>query len=151
MNIYHIPFLRFSCAFGLVVIMTLSSCKTESISDNPTTTIPDDQTPVNTQIPKSPGTMVIPADNEMSAAKIELGKHLFFDKALSVDNSTSCASCHSPSAGLCDPTGLATSIGFGARVGTRNAPALANIGYFTAITWDGKFKSLEESISSDLQ
>ena len=88
--------------------------------------------------------MAEPADNPSTAAKIELGKHLFFDKALSVDGSTSCASCHSPAQGFSDPRGMNTSMGFGNRMGTRNAPALANIGYNTVITWDGKFKSLEE-------
>lgn len=144
MNIHPISILRFSSIVGIACAMTLSGCKTESVNDNPTAIKTEDPAPISTQIPKTPGMMIVPADNPMSDAKVELGRHLFFDKAMSVDNSTSCSSCHSPSVGLCDPTGLATSLGFGARVGTRNAPALANIGYFTSITWDGKFNTLEE-------
>ena len=37
---------------------------------------------------------VVPADNPMSAAKVELGRHLFYDQRLSADSSMSCATCH---------------------------------------------------------
>jgi len=37
---------------------------------------------------------VIPADNPMSAAKVELGRHLFYDKRMSVNGKQSCGSCH---------------------------------------------------------
>lgn len=144
MNIYHNPFLRLLSAAVIAASMSLSGCKTESVTDNPTTINPNDPAPISTLIPKTPGTISIPKDNQMTAEKIELGRHLFFEKTLSVDNSTSCASCHSPSVGLSDPIGLATSMGFGRRMGTRNAPALANVGYLTSITWDGKFNTLEE-------
>ena len=41
----------------------------------------------------------IPADNPMSAAKVELGRILFWDTRLSGNASTSCASCHAPQTG----------------------------------------------------
>src|SRR5580698_4346767 len=37
---------------------------------------------------------LVPADNPMSRAKAELGRYLFYDKRLSVNGSTSCATCH---------------------------------------------------------
>jgi cytochrome c peroxidase len=95
-------------------------------------------------IPKSPGTIIVPADNPMTAAKIDLGRHLFFDKSLSVDGTTSCSSCHDPSIGFADLRGMATSMGFSQRMGTRNAPTLTNVAYNAVFTWDGRFKSLEE-------
>src|SRR5690606_8988917 len=35
-----------------------------------------------------------PADNPMSEAKFELGRHLFYDTRLSANGNISCASCH---------------------------------------------------------
>jgi len=43
-----------------------------------------------------------PADNPYSAAKVELGRLLYFDKRLSADNSVSCATCHMPEKGFAD-------------------------------------------------
>jgi len=37
---------------------------------------------------------VVPADNPMTQAKVELGRHLFYEKRLSVNREQSCASCH---------------------------------------------------------
>ena len=97
--------------------------------------------PVNNTIPKSPDALVIPADNPMTAAKIELGRHLFYDKQLSVDGSTACASCHQVAHGFSDI--FPTSMGMQGQHGTRNAPALANVAYNTQFTWDGRFQTLE--------
>ena len=36
----------------------------------------------------------VPADNPMSAAKVELGRHLFYDTRLSENQTQSCGSCH---------------------------------------------------------
>ena len=45
----------------------------------------------------------IPADNELTgptgAATVELGRHLYFEKRLSSDNTVSCATCHAPDKG----------------------------------------------------
>ena len=38
--------------------------------------------------------MRIPADNPMTAAKVELGKQLYYDTRLSGDGERSCYSCH---------------------------------------------------------
>ncbi|MCI5082885.1 MAG: cytochrome-c peroxidase, partial [Saprospiraceae bacterium] len=37
---------------------------------------------------------IIPDNNQLSEARIALGKKLFFEPALSLDSSISCASCH---------------------------------------------------------
>ena len=124
-----------AAVFVLAFAAMLSSCKTESVSDNPTTTNPADPVPINNLIPKSPGTIIVPADNQMTDEKIELGRHLFFDKELSVDHSTSCGSCHMVTQGFSDV--FPTSMGFERRHGNRNAPALANVAYNTTLTWSG--------------
>jgi cytochrome c peroxidase len=50
-----------------------------------------------------------PSDNAMDSAKIALGKALFFDTRLSLDNTINCASCHKP--GLAFTDGKKTSTG----------------------------------------
>jgi cytochrome c peroxidase len=132
--------LLLSAAF--VMALALSSCKQDAVETA------NNGTPGISPIPKSPGTIIVPADNQTNAAKIELGRHLFFDKELSVGNNdqqkVSCGSCHDPNAGFSDLRGTATSMGFNGHMGTRNAPSLANVAYNTFFTWDGRFKSLEE-------
>jgi cytochrome c peroxidase len=36
----------------------------------------------------------VPIDNPMTAAKVALGHHLFYDQRMSADGTQSCASCH---------------------------------------------------------
>jgi cytochrome c peroxidase len=36
----------------------------------------------------------VPSNNPMSAAKVELGRYLFYDKRMSVNRRESCGSCH---------------------------------------------------------
>ncbi len=93
--------------------------------------------------PSLPGyqEMVIPADNPMTPAKVELGRQLFFDKRLSGDGSRSCYSCHLREKGLTD--GLPTAIGAYERKLPRSSPTLWNIGYHSAFYWDGRSPSLE--------
>ena len=85
---------------------------------------------------------VIPADNPVTPAKVQLGRQLFYDVKLSRDNSTSCASCHSLTASFSDP-GKAVSFGVSHRQGSRNAPALMNVAYDTTFFWDGRAGTLE--------
>jgi cytochrome c peroxidase len=82
-----------------------------------------------------------PADNPSTEEGIALGKDLFFEKALSLDYSTSCASCHRPEAAFADTS--AFSVGTGGQKGTRNAPSLLNTALFRRFFWDGRDSSLE--------
>ncbi len=75
----------------------------------------------------------VPADNPMSAAKVELGRHLFYDKRLSSNLTLSCASCHLQSRAFTD--GRARSPGVDASLGVRNAMMLANVAYLPVLTW----------------
>lgn len=72
----------------------------------------------------------------------ELGKLLFFDKRLSVDGATSCASCHQPDKAFVDGRKLPS--GASSQVGLRNAPTLLNVSMLRAFTWDGRHATLEE-------
>lgn len=93
------------------------------------------------QIPLGLKPMRIPADNPLTAEKIELGKQLYFDPRLSIDNSISCASCHDPKQGWSNGERFAT--GVRGQKGDRSAPTIINSGYFHFQFWDGRAQHVE--------
>lgn len=74
-----------------------------------------------------------PAANPTTAAKVELGRHLFYDKRLSRDGSMSCSSCHEQARAFSD--GRTVSTGVTGSETPRNAMSLANVAYFPVLTW----------------
>ena len=72
----------------------------------------------------------------------ELGKALFFEKALSRDSTISCASCHKPEFAFADNT--PTSKGVAGRSGDRNTPTAMNQVNRNAYFWDGRAETLEQ-------
>lgn len=88
---------------------------------------------------------VVPKDNPMSAAKVELGRHLFYDKRLSLDNTMACASCHQQDKAFTD--GKALSPGVDKTDGVRSAMMLANVAYLPVLTWaNPNVKHLEKQL-----
>lgn len=83
----------------------------------------------------------IPPDNTLTAARIELGKLLFYDPALSLDSTISCATCHQANAGFADHFPI--SIGIEGRIGMRNSPTLTNVAYHPYFFAEGGSPSLE--------
>jgi cytochrome c peroxidase len=83
----------------------------------------------------------IPKDNPLTAAKVELGRQLFFDKRLSANSSVSCATCHNPQLAFSD--GQKTAVGIGGRRGARNTPTVLNAMFNSSMFWDGRADSLE--------
>ncbi len=84
----------------------------------------------------------VPADNPMTAAKVELGRHLFYDRRLSRDGSLSCASCHEQARAFTD--GRAVSKGVTGEAGARSAMTLTNVAYLPVLTWQNpQLTSLE--------
>lgn len=75
----------------------------------------------------------VPADNPMTAEKVALGRHLFYDTRLSLDQTFSCATCHKQSLAFTD--GRARSIGVTAELHPRSAMSLANVAYAPVLTW----------------
>jgi len=69
----------------------------------------------------------------MSAAKVELGRYLFYDPQLSGNGTMSCSSCHLQELAFSD--GLALSTGSTGEVHPRNSQTLTNIAYNATFTW----------------
>ena len=90
----------------------------------------------------------VPNDNPVTAAKVELGRKLFFDARLSADGKVSCASCHDPGRAFTD--GRKVAEGIGGRLGTRNSPTLLNSMFSTGQFWDGRAGTLEEQAKMPL-
>jgi len=101
-----------------------------------------------------------PTSEKRETLKIELGRQLFFDKALSDPNGQSCTVCHAPKTAFADPNHAIVSEGMidGAFV-NRNAQSLAYVGfipplerdstglYHGGLFWDGRSNSLEHQLS----
>lgn len=90
-----------------------------------------------------------PADNPPTAAKIALGKQLYFDGRLSKNNKMSCASCHHPKDGFANAQRFA--IGVDGSRGGRSAPSAINVAYYRQLFWDGRAASLEEQALGPIQ
>jgi cytochrome c peroxidase len=81
-------------------------------------------------------------DNPITAAKVELGKTLYYDARLSKDGNVSCDSCHILAEFGVD--NLPTSPGDDGELGTRNSPTVLNAALHLAQFWDGRAKDVEE-------
>ena len=84
----------------------------------------------------------------VSKGKIALGETLFFDKRLSADRTTSCASCHDPATAFTSKDAIA--VGIMGRSGTRNAPSIINAKFSALLFWDGRVRTLEEQVKQPL-
>ncbi len=85
---------------------------------------------------------VVPKDNPMSEAKVELGRHLFYDKRLSLNNTMACATCHQQAKAFTD--GKPLSPGVNGVDGVRSAMMLANVAYLPVLTWGNPNQKLLE-------
>src|SRR5947209_14711731 len=72
----------------------------------------------------------------VTAARVALGRRLFFDPLLSADGSIACATCHRPDHGFSAPEPLPR--GVNGKPVTRRPPTLFNRAYGTSFFWDGR-------------
>lgn len=86
----------------------------------------------------------MPGSENDSAERIALGKRLFFEKRLSINDSQACASCHRLEDGFAGVDNLQTSPGARGEIGTRNSPTVLNAGWQVAQFWDGRAEDLVE-------
>lgn len=91
----------------------------------------------------------VPADNPVTQLKVELGRKLFYDRRLSLNNTISCAMCHIPEQGFTSNE-MALAVGIEGRTVRRNAPTVYNSAYLTRLFHDGREHSLEQQVWSPL-
>ncbi|MEG3973440.1 di-heme enzyme [Microcoleus sp. herbarium8] len=97
----------------------------------------------NWNIPAGMPKPIVPADNPISQEKVELGRHLFYEKRLSITGEFSCASCHIQAKAFTD--GKTLGVGATGEKHPRNAMSLANIGYNSVLTWANPLQNKLES------
>ena len=87
----------------------------------------------------------VPAYNPLTREKIALGRKLFFDRRLSINDTFSCATCHIPEQGFTNSE-MRTAVGVEGRSVLRNSPTLMNSAYLKRIFLDGREISLENQV-----
>ncbi len=92
-----------------------------------------------------------PEDNPITDAGATLGRVLFYDKRLSHDNSTSCASCHKQANGFSDENQF--SAGINGQLTGRHSPGLSNVAFYEsgAMFWDERATSVEDQALQPIQ
>ena len=102
-------------------------------------------TPYSWDLPSSLPLPVVPADNPMTVEKVTLGRHLFYEKRLSGNQSYACSSCHQQRNAFTD--GRVTPIGSTGTVLPRNSMPLINAAYMSMFMWANPLlTTLEEQI-----
>lgn len=99
----------------------------------PPAEIVDEPIPLPFSVPDHFPAPRLPADNIPTAEAVELGRRLFFDVRLSANETQSCGSCHLTTKAFAD--GKPTPLGSTGDVVPRNAMALANVAWFSSLTW----------------
>ena len=83
-------------------------------------------------------------DLGITDAGATLGRVLFYDRILSIDNTVSCGSCHLQSIGFADKARL--SEGINSQHTDRNAPPISNLYDDNLLFWDGRSTSLNDLV-----
>ncbi len=85
-----------------------------------------------------------PGDNAITDRIATLGRVLFYDQRLSINDSKSCASCHQQASGFDDPDRFSTGFA-GGTFGTAHAMRLGNVRYYRpgSMFWNKRAASVE--------
>ncbi len=92
-----------------------------------------------------------PADNPITDAGATLGRVLFYDTALSKNETVACATCHKQELGFADDA--AFSVGFAGELTGRNSMSLADARWYASgrFFWDERAESLEAQVLGPIQ
>ena len=88
-------------------------------------------------------------DNPLSKEGFELGRKLFYDGRLSIDNFHPCSSCHQQIAGFGTFEHDRSHGVFDSHT-LRNAPVLFNLAWNTSFHWDGEFTLLKDAVAQPI-
>ncbi len=91
------------------------------------------------------------ASNPITNEGATLGRVLFYDKNLSINNTIACASCHKQANGFTDP--VVKSSGFNGGLTGRNSMSLINAKYYfsESFFWDQRAPILEDQVLMPIQ
>ena len=106
--------------------------------------LPDTPTPYPFKLSNRLPIPSLPLDNPLIAERIELGRLLFHDPQLSIDNTVACASCHQKDHAFSDPARF--SAGVNDQFSRRHSMPLFNLAWKDSFFWDGRAQSLREQV-----
>ena len=81
----------------------------------------------------------------LNRASVALGRKLFFDRRLSLNDTISCAMCHVPEQGFTSNE-MATAVGIEGRTVRRNAPTVLNAAFNELLFHDGRENRLAQQV-----
>ncbi len=135
---------HFLTLLSLCLLFVMISCQKDSFQ----TTIDYPTLPESSYnyAPKWGGTHNHMAGQDLGItdAGATLGRVLFYDKILSINNTVSCGSCHHQSIGFADQARL--SDGINNQKTDRNAPPISNLYDDNLLFWDGRATSLDDLV-----
>ncbi len=101
--------------------------------------------------PNIAGQLNTPATNPVTDNGATLGRVLFYDKNLSLNNTISCASCHKQASGFSNP--VAKSAGFNGGLTGRNSMSIIDAAYYPngRFFWDQRAATLEDQVLMPIQ
>ena len=136
-------------SMAFAVMISCSSCSRQTEADPATSRAPQTNSVAGTHandvsigtkfshtLPLGLPEYHVPSSNPMTVEKVELGRKLFFDTLLSVDQTMSCATCHDPEKGWSN--GEQFALGTNGLPGKRNVPTIVNAAYYRSLFWDGR-------------
>lgn len=144
----------------LFITLTIVSCANDDIAIEGYSNIYDlPEIPYNYSDPNFPDTFTpyvfgfdnTPTDNTITDDGVTLGRVLFYDKKMSINNTISCASCHKQELGFSDD--IPKSLGFDGEHTFRNSMGFANAGFYAAenFFWDHRAATLEDQVLMPIQ
>lgn len=141
-----------STSLVAIVCIIMSSCQPEENLPYRSETLNLPETAFQYANPQLPQHLSFTVDqqklNSITNDGATLGRVLFYDKKLSVNNKISCGSCHDQAAAFADP--VAFSVGFEGKKTSRNALAIANTINQPTFFWDSRTKKLEDLVTQPI-
>lgn len=136
--------------FGSLALAAASACSPGGGMDVPADAPATDPLRFEADRPRSLlAVSPIPAADDLDPERVDLGRRLFEDPALSRDGTIACASCHDLDLGGAD--GRRFSIGVGGAAGSIHAPTVLNARFNFRQFWDGRAATLEEQAEVPLR
>jgi cytochrome c peroxidase len=124
--------INLSLSVILLIALVVFSCKKNANLSS------DDTYSAAPVLPEDPDDYVASSNDDLAA----LGRVLFYDKALSLNNSVSCASCHQQSRAFCDNQRFSTGL---ENIKTaRNSPSI--FAKTSRMFWDGRASNLKDLV-----
>ena len=130
---------------AVVLLVVLNACRKETpVTGSSTPTLPE--VPYNYVShdfgPMRDAFSNQPENNKLTNEGATLGRVLFYDAKLSLNNTVACATCHKQQFAFADNAKGST--GFESKVTPRNSPAIINVGMSSGYFWDIRAATLEE-------